>query len=256
MLVDSHCHLDRLDVTAYPNGLCDVIEEARQQQVSQILCVGINMQNAHQVVQIAQTYSDVYCSIGLHPLDIEPELPDMQQLIQLCQQEKVVAVGETGLDYFYAKETAQQQQHSFRLQMEVATQVNKPVIIHTREAQQDTLDILREYRAERIGGVFHCFTENWDMAKQGLDMGFYISISGIVTFRNAENVREVAKKIPSDRLLVETDAPYLTPVPFRGKPNYPKHVVQVAKFLADLRGESFEQFCAATTQNFQTLFRV
>lgn len=254
MLVDSHCHLDRLDLAAHGGSLDAALAAARARGVGRFLCIGISADNAAAVRRLAESHADVYCSIGVHPLDLEPGAePALDWLLHELDHPRVVAIGETGLDYHYQPEAATLQQASFRLHLEAAQQTGKPVIVHTREARQDTLDMLRAADLAQAG-VLHCFTEDWDMAKAALDLGYYISLSGIVTFRNAEALREVARRIPADRLLVETDAPYLAPVPHRGKPNLPEYVRDVAEFLAGLRGVAFETLAEQTTANFQRLF--
>lgn len=254
MLIDSHCHLDRLDLTPYNGCLDSAMQAARERGVGHFLCIGISVENAPVVRAYTERYTDVDCSVGVHPLDLtRGSEPTMEWLLNELDNPGVVAVGETGLDYHYQSETAQLQQDSFRLHLDAARQSGKPVVVHTREAKQDTLDLLREAALPQAG-VMHCFTEDWPMAKAALDMGYYISFSGIVTFRNADALREVALQVPSDRILVETDAPYLTPVPHRGRPNFPEHVADVAKFVAELRGLSYEEFAAQTTENFKRLF--
>ncbi|MCQ4294760.1 TatD family hydrolase [Pseudomonas stutzeri] len=254
MLVDSHCHLDRLDLTAHDGSLDAALDAARACGVEHFLCIGVSADNAAAVRALAERYVDVDCSIGVHPLDLEPSSqPVLDWLLGELQHPHVVAIGETGLDYHYEPEAAQMQQKSFRLHLEAARQTGKPVIVHTRAARADTLDLLREAALPQAG-VLHCFTEDWDMAKAALDLGFYISLSGIVTFRNADALRDVARKVPADRLLVETDAPYLAPVPYRGKANLPQYVREVAEFLAELRGVSFDVLAEQTTSNFKALF--
>ena len=195
-------------------------------------------------------------SCGVHPLNVEEEPFDYEKLWQYAQDPKVVAIGETGLDYHYTPETKALQQQLFAQQIEVANKVNKPLIIHTRSARQDTMDMLEQHGAEKCGGVLHCFTEDYAMAKRALDIGFYISISGIITFRNAEELRDVARKIPLDRLLIETDSPYLAPIPYRGKPNQPAYVRETCEYVATLKGVSTEEFARITTQNVQNLFKI
>ncbi|WP_304638403.1 TatD family hydrolase [Pseudomonas sp.] len=254
MLIDSHCHLDRLDLTPYQGSLDAALDAARQRGVSRFLCIGVDTANAPTVRELAELYDDVYCSIGIHPLDLAREEPaDLTWLLANLDHPRVVAIGETGLDYHYQPEMARQQQASFACHLEAAKLTGKPVIIHTREARADTLALLREAALPQAG-VLHCFTEDWDMARTALDMGYYISFSGIVTFRNAESLREVARRVPADRILVETDSPYLAPVPFRGKSNEPQYVCEVARHLAELRGMTFEQFCQQTSDNFIRLF--
>lgn len=253
MLVDSHCHLDQLDLTQHNNNLDNVLKAAEAQDVKHFLCVCIDMQNVDDVIHIAEKYPHVDASVGVHPNEIT-ENPSLQTLVNLAQHPKVVAIGETGLDYFRIKDNHDFQQERFVTHIEAAKTVDKPLIIHTRDAKEDTIRLMREANANEIGGVMHCFTEDWAMAKQALDLGFYISISGIVTFKNADQIREVASKVPLDRLLIETDSPYLAPVPMRGKPNEPAYVRYVAEFLAELRGLSFDELATATTDNFFKLF--
>ena len=192
----------------------------------------------------------------MHPLDFEEEPYDAARLLRLAQDPKVIAIGEIGLDYYYSAENKASQQAVFASQIDVANQLNKPVIIHTRQAREDTIRLLRDNQAEKCGGVLHCFTENYEMAKQALDLGFYISISGIITFKNAEDLREVVRKLPLDRLLVETDSPYLAPVPYRGKQNQPAYTREVCEYVAALKGVSPEEMAQITTQNFERLFKI
>nr|WP_280284298.1 TatD family hydrolase [Pseudomonas sp. BN415]MDH4583024.1 TatD family deoxyribonuclease [Pseudomonas sp. BN415] len=254
MLIDSHCHLDRLDLAAHDGSLDAALEAARARGVGQFLCIGVSADNAAAVKALAERYEDVHCSVGVHPLDLQPgESLALDWLLGELQHPRVVAIGETGLDYHYEPEAAELQQQAFRLHLDAAKVTGKPVIVHTREARADTLRLLREAALPQAG-VLHCFTEDWDMARAALDLGFYISLSGIVTFRNADALREVARQVPTDRLLVETDSPYLAPVPYRGKPNLPQYVREVAEFLADLRGVSFEAFAEQTSENYLRLF--
>ena len=254
MLIDSHCHLDRLDLTLHDNSLDAALHAARQHGVGHFLCIGVSAENTAAVKALAQSYDDVDCSVGVHPLDLEPGAePAMDWLLQELDAPGVVAIGETGLDYHYEPEAAELQQQSFRLHLDAARISGKPVIVHTRAARADTLALLREASLPQAG-VLHCFTEDWDMAKSALDLGFYISLSGIVTFRNADALRDVARRVPADRLLVETDSPYLAPIPYRGKPNLPQYVREVAEYLADLRGIGFEMLASQTTDNFKRLF--
>ncbi len=254
MLVDSHCHLDRLDLAAHGGSLDAALDAARARGVGQFLCIGVSADNAQAVKALAERYADVHCSVGVHPLDLEPgSAPALDWLLGELAHPRVVAIGETGLDYHYEPEAAELQQEAFRLHLEAARITAKPVIVHTREARADTLALLREAALPQAG-VLHCFTEDWEMARSALDLGFYISLSGIVTFRNADALREVARQVPADRLLVETDSPYLAPIPHRGKPNLPEYVRDVAEFLATLRGVSLETLAEQTTANFHRLF--
>lgn len=254
MLIDSHCHLDRLDLTAHQGSLDAALDAARQRGVGKFLCIGVDADNAPVVKNLAERYADVYCSVGIHPLDLTRENPtDLAWLLESLDHPRVVAIGETGLDYHYEPEMAEQQKTSFVCHLQAAAKTGKPVIIHTRAARQDTLDLLREADLPQAG-VLHCFTEDWEMARAALDLGFYISLSGIVTFRNAESLRDVARRVPADRLLVETDSPYLAPVPYRGKPNEPQYVCEVAACIAEVRGEPVERLWQRTTDNFHRLF--
>jgi len=254
MLVDSHCHLDRLKLDQFGGDLDAVLDLARGRGVGKFLCVGISLENVDRVVELAGRYGDVVCSVGVHPLDVDSGLADVDGLIQLAQRPKVVALGETGLDYYYSTETKEVQQQSFVAHLQAAGRAGLPVIVHTRDAREDTIELIREHGSREHAGVLHCFTESWDMARAALDLNYYISLSGIVTFKNAGELRDVARKLPLDRLLVETDSPYLAPVPYRGKPNIPGYVREVAEFVAELRGMSFEQLAEITTGNFYRLF--
>lgn len=254
MLIDSHCHLDRLDLSSHQGSLDKALDAARARGIGKFLCIGVDAANAPVVKGLAEQYADVYCSVGIHPLDLANNgQASLDWLLQAIEHPRVVAIGETGLDYYYHPEHADAQQASFATHLQAAEHSGKPVIIHTRSAKEDTLRMLREADLANAG-VLHCFTEDWDMARQALDLGYYISLSGIVTFRTADALREVARQVPADRLLVETDSPYLAPVPHRGKPNEPQFVHEVASFLAELRGESFQQLQQATTDNFHRLF--
>ncbi|GHF93121.1 TatD family hydrolase [Thalassotalea marina] len=255
MYIDSHCHLDRLKLDEFDNQLDAVVDKASQAKVDKLLCVSVKLADFPAMAAQTAKYPNVYLTCGAHPLNQEDAVEE-QELYQLAQDNRVVAIGETGLDYFYAPETKALQLDSFVKHVSVARKLKKPLIIHTRDAQKDTLDILNGEKAADVGGILHCFTETWDMAKQAIDLGFYISFSGIVTFKNASALREVAKQVPDDRILIETDAPYLAPVPYRGKQNQPAYVVEVAKHLASIRGQSVEQIAEITSNNFNRLFNL
>jgi len=255
LFIDSHCHLDRLDLSLHNGSLDNVVQSALDAQVNKLLCISVTLEDFPAMVEKTQSYSNVLLSCGTHPLNQEDTV-SQKQLLSLSENPRVIAIGETGLDYFYAPETKELQLDSFKKHVRVAKKLNKPLIIHTREAQKDTIDILKNENAAQVGGILHCFTETWDMAKQALDLGFYISFSGIITFKNASALREVAKKIPDDRFLIETDAPYLAPVPHRGKENQPAYVVEVAKHLASIRGQSLEQIAELSSNNFNKLFKL
>ncbi|MGB1198564.1 MAG: TatD family hydrolase [Thalassotalea sp.] len=255
MYIDSHCHLDRLKLEEFGHDLNQVVASAEAALVKKMLCVSVTLADFPKMVEQTNVFDQVLLSCGTHPLNQEDEV-DQNQLYTLAQHKRVIAIGETGLDYFYAPETKAVQIDSFRKHIRVAKLLNKPLIIHTRDARQDTLDIMREEGAAEVGGILHCFTESWEMAEQAIAMGFYISFSGILTFKNAHELRDVAKQVPEDKILIETDAPYLAPVPHRGKQNQPAYVVEVAKHLASIRGQSVEEIAAITTQNFDTLFNL
>lgn len=254
MLVDSHCHLDRLDLEPFDGELANVLQLAGENGVGRFLCVAIDRGNIPDVIAIAERFDNVYASVGVHPNEDEGDEVTAGELLALANHPKVIAIGETGLDYFRSEGELSWQQQRFRNHIAAARECNKPLIIHSREARADTLRLMREEGAEAVGGIMHCFVEDWDTARQALEMGFYISFSGIVTFRNAEALREVARQVPIERLLVETDSPYLAPMPHRGKSNQPAYVRHVAEFLAELRGVSFEELSARTTDNFNRLF--
>ena len=254
MLVDSHCHLDRLDFSQIPDGLAGALREAHAVGVEHFLCVAINLDAYPAMRALVDPFPEVAVSVGVHPTGGDGQATDPETLVALASDPQVVALGETGLDYYYGAEYKQHQQAEFRTHVQVAHQVGKPLIVHTRDARTDTLSILREEGAADVGGVMHCFTEDWDTARAALDLGFYISFSGIVTFRNADALRAVAQKVPADRLLVETDSPYLAPVPKRGRPNQPAYVRYVAEFMAELRKEPFEELARTTTENYFRLF--
>lgn len=256
MLIDSHCHLDCIDLTLFNNDLNNVIQNAQTNDVQAMLCVCIDLENFPKVLKIAEQYSFVYASVGFHPNTQEGEDPTVERLIELAKHPKIIAIGETGLDYYRSQGETEWQRERFRRHIQAAKQLKKPLIIHTRDAREDTLKIMKEEAADKIGGVMHCFTETWDMAEKAMEMNFYISFSGIVTFKNAEALQEVAKKVPLDRLLIETDSPYLAPIPYRGKQNQPAYVRYVAESIAKLRGIPVEKIAEATTENFSRLFRV
>ena len=253
MLVDSHCHLDKLDYENKHQNIADVISKAKQRGVSHMLAVGVELGEFPALAALVAPFDNVYLSCGIHPLHQNSE-QDEAKLLAYCQQDNVVAVGETGLDYFYSPDDKAQQQDCFRRHIRVARQVSKPLIIHTRDAREDTLAILREEGEGQVTGVLHCFTESLDMAEAAIKMGFYISISGIVTFKTAEELRHVVRALPLDKLLVETDSPYLAPVPYRGEQNQPAYTRAVAEFVAQLKGVTVEELAKHTTANFFTLF--
>ncbi|MBN1684030.1 MAG: TatD family hydrolase [Gammaproteobacteria bacterium] len=253
---DSHCHLDDLDLSKYDGKLENALKAAKDNGVAYILSACADLESFPKILEIAQTYSNVWCSVGIHPsVQCDPE-PSADQLAELARHAEVIAIGECGLDYHYPDVNPAHQQERFRQQIKAAKKVQKPMIIHTRDANEDTFSILKKEQVAQLGAVIHCFTGNWNWAKQYLDLGFYIGITGIVTFKKATDVQEVAKNIPLDRLLIETDAPYLAPVPHRGKPNEPAYVRYVAEAIAAIRHISLEELASATTENFFRLFKI
>lgn len=255
MFVDSHCHLDRLKLDQCGGSLESALASARADGVEHMLCVCISPENRQAVLDIACSDSHIYASAGVHPSDVQSEVVSVSALQQWCDHPKVVALGETGLDYHYASETREQQRQSFANHLTAGKNLGLPVIVHSRDAREETLELIRDYGCREAAGVLHCFTESWEMARAALDMNYYVSISGIVTFRNADELREVAKKIPIERLLIETDSPYLAPIPYRGKCNQPRYVRAVGEFLAQLRGISVDELAEHTTANFFRLFK-
>jgi TatD DNase family protein len=252
MLVDSHCHLDMLDCESESIG--GVVDEARQQGVEHMLCVSVSLERFPAMLELIRPFPHISASVGVHPDGVDVEEPGEQQLAELASRAGIVGIGETGLDYYRTEGDVEWQRERFRRHIRAARMVDKPLIVHTRSAKQDTLAILREEGAEHVGGVLHCFTEDWDMARAAMDMNFFISFSGIVTFKNALELKQVARNMPDDRILVETDSPYLAPVPKRGKVNRPAYVRYVAEHIAGLRGQSLEEVAANTTANFFRLF--
>lgn len=256
MLVDSHCHLNLLDLSLHDGDVATVIDKAEANGVGYFLCVSVSLERFNEVRDIARKFVNVFASVGVHPTEQDCQDPSVAELVALADDPVIIAIGETGLDYFHCPEKSQWQLDRFRTHIEAAKQTGKPLIIHSRESKVDTIQVMRDEKADEIGGVMHCFAEDWAMAKQALDLGFYISFSGIVTFKNAKNLHEVAKKVPIDRMLIETDSPYLAPTPFRGKPNEPAYVKYVAEHIAELRGDSFENIAKASTENFFRLFKL
>ncbi len=260
MFVDSHCHLDRLDPTTHDGDLAATLDAARARGVKQFLAIGVTLEELPGIAAIAREHDDVVISAGVHPLHSVEHEPEIEAIKEAAERFGAVAIGECGLDYHYLEKSPDRvpsrevQRERFRRQLIAATELALPVIIHTREAREETLALIREHTDPAIGGVLHCFTEDLDMAREAVRHGFYISLSGIVTFRNAEALREVARRVPLDRLLIETDSPYLAPAPHRGKPNEPAWVVEVAECIAAERGISLEEVAMQTTANFYRLF--
>lgn len=259
MLVDSHCHLNLMDLADFNNSLDNVLLKAKENDVSQLLCVCVELDDYPTLCGLADKYPNINISVGLHPNSEVKKEPITQDLIELANSHPAcIAIGETGLDYYRTEtdEAQEYQRQRFRAHIQASRSTSKPLIIHTRQAAEDTLLLMKEEGADEIGGVMHCFAEDWDIAKRALDLNFYISLSGIVTFKNATSLHEVAKKIPLDRLLIETDSPYLAPVPYRGKQNHPALVKYVALALAELRQTSYELIAEKTTANFYECFKL
>lgn len=251
--VDSHCHLDFPELA---ENIGEVLVQMQQDDVVGALCVSVNLANFPQMLALAEQYPNIFASVGVHPDYEGVEEPSAARLVELAQHPKVIAIGETGLDYFRLKGDLEWQRARFRNHIRAARECGKPLIIHTREAAADTLRIMAEENAAEAGGVMHCFTETWEVAEAALAMGFLISFSGIVTFKNAKQIKEVAQRAPLERILIETDAPYLAPVPHRGKLNQPAYVKHVAEEIAVLRGVSVEEVGRRTTENFMRLFKL
>jgi TatD DNase family protein len=252
MLVDSHCHLNFPELLA---NLPAIKQAMQDNQVGHALCISVTLPDFPQVLALAEENENFYASVGVHPDYEDIQEPTVDELIKLANHPKVIAIGETGLDYFRLTGDLEWQRTRFRTHIRAAIATGKPLVIHTRNSPEDTLRIMREENAQQVGGVMHCFTESLDVALEAIALGFYISFSGIITFKNAHTIKEVAKHVPLDRILVETDSPYLAPTPYRGKTNQPSYVKHVAEEVANLRGISFEELAAATTENFFRLFK-
>ena len=251
MLIDSHCHVDFPELA---ENLPVVLEQMRQNGVGGAICIGVTLEEFPRIRALIEADPRIVATVGLHPETTEGREATLDELIELAQAPEVVAIGETGLDYYWHKDKPEWQRDRFRTHIRAARAIGKPLVIHNRDATQDVLRLMVEERAGDVGGVMHCFTESWDIAQAVLDLGFHISISGIVTFKNATQMKAVAQRVPLDRLLVETDAPYLSPVPYRGKLNQPGYVKYVAEEIARLRGVPFEALARATTENCFRLF--
>ena len=253
MLVDSHCHLDFPELNADLSG---VLSRMRDNGVTHALTISTTLETFPAVRAVAQAHTNVWCSAGVHPDERrDGREVELEELIAMGSDERVVAIGETGLDYYRVEGDTQWQRERFRTHIRAARRLAKPLVIHTRAAAEDTLRVMREEGAEEVGGVMHCFTETWEVARGAMDLGFHISFSGIVTFKNAKDLTDGARRVPLDRMLVETDSPYLAPVPHRGKPNQPAFVKHVAEEIAALRAIPFDEVARATTENFFRLFR-
>ena len=251
MFIDSHCHINFPELA---DKMDEVLANMRANEVETALCVSVELPKLPEILALAEQHDNIYASVGVHPdYELDDE-PTQQQLVTLAKHPKVIAIGETGLDYFRLTGDLEWQRKRFRTHIKAAVETNKPLIIHTRSASADTLRLMQEEGADKVGGVMHCFTESMDVALAAIDMNFYISFSGIVTFKKALELKEVARNIPLDRMLIETDSPYLAPVPYRGKLNQPAYVKHVAEEIAKLRGITVEEVGEATTANFKKLF--
>ncbi len=256
MFVDSHCHLDFPEYAGQVDSLLARMSEAGVQNA---MCISVDMPDFPNVLALAEAHPQLFATVGVHPDYEDTPDPTVDELVQFAQHPKILAIGETGLDYYRigdrTYEQMEWQRQRFRTHIQAAIQAGKPLVIHTRSASDDTIRIMKEEGASQVAGVMHCFTESWDVAKAAIDQGFYISFSGIVTFKSAKDLQETCKKVPLDRMLIETDSPFLAPIPHRGKTNEPAWVSHVAQFIADLRGISVEQVGQQTTQNFKSLFK-
>jgi TatD DNase family protein len=253
MFVDSHCHIDFPELAGQLQSVLDTMAAER---VTHALCIGVNLPDLPGVLRIAAEHANIYASVGVHPDYEGTTEPTVAGLCELAGQPKVVAIGETGLDYYRLTGDLGWQRSRFRTHIRAARDCRRPLVIHTRSAAADTLTIMREERAADVGGVMHCFTESWEVAQAALDLGFHISFSGIVTFKNAKDLKDVAMRVPLERMLIETDSPYLAPTPFRGKLNQPAYVRHVAVEIARLRGTGVDDIAQATSSNFFNLFGV
>jgi len=256
MFIDSHCHLDRIDLSPYTNNFDEYLATTEADSLEHMLCVSINWEAYPAMRDLVKAKPNISFSVGVHPNECDGHDPSAKELIDAAISDKAIAIGETGLDYARLDNEGDKirQQNRFREHIHAAKETNKPLIIHTRDAKDDTIAIMQQERAGDAGGVLHCFTEDWEMAQKALDLGFYISFSGIVTFKNATQVHDVARKVPNDRFLIETDSPYLAPVPMRGKPNYPNYVRYVAAKVAEIKALSINEVADLTRLNFDNLF--
>jgi len=254
MFVDSHCHLDRLDLTPYDGELDLALKAARARGVHRFLAIATSLEDVPNLAEIARCHDDVDISVGLHPLHEVATEPDSEAIQSCADRYGAVAIGETGLDFHYDSVPRETQRRRFVSHLQAAYELELPVVIHTREARDETLALIRQHVDPKVGGVLHCFTEDLDMAREAVRSGFYISLSGIVTFASAEALRAIARQVPLDRLLIETDSPYLAPVPHRGRPNEPQWVVEVAECIARERDISVDEVAMQTRANFYRLF--
>ncbi len=256
MFFDSHCHLDHIDLDDHDHDFGCLMDSIASEQVTRMICIGVDLDSFDTMHALIAGLPQVWCTAGVHPDYADVREPTVDELCRLTERDRVVAIGETGLDYFHQPDAPGWQRERFVTHIAAARECKLPLVIHTRAARDDTLEILRRHDAAEVGGVLHCFTEDWEMARAAIEMNFYISISGIVTFGQAQNVRAMARMIPLERLLIETDSPWLSPAPFRGKPNHPGRVRLVAEKLAEIRGEALDELAAATFANASRLFGI
>ncbi|TSH77137.1 TatD family deoxyribonuclease [Acinetobacter sp. RF15A] len=256
MFVDTHCHLTMLDLTPYDGDLDQALAQAREAGVSKFMSISVDLDDHIELAKIAARHADVGYTVGVHPCEEAATMAraTTEYLVELAQPEKVWAIGETGLDYYHSTDFISEQKDCFARHIHASQIVKKPVVVHTRAAKHDTVDIIRAEKSTH--GILHCFTEDWATAKAVLDCGYYVSFSGIVSFKNAQDLRDVAKQVPLDRVLIETDSPYLAPMPYRGKSNEPKYVPYVAKALCDVYDKSLEEMAEITKQNFENLLNL
>ncbi|TQR61973.1 TatD family hydrolase [Acinetobacter sp. RF14B] len=256
MFVDTHCHLTMLDLTPYDGDLDQALAQAREAGVSKFMSISVDLDDHIELAKIAARHADVGYTVGVHPCEEAATMAraTTEYLVELAQPEKVWAIGETGLDYYHSTDFISEQKNCFARHIHASQIVKKPVVVHTRAAKHDTVDIIRAEKSTH--GILHCFTEDWATAKAVLDCGYYVSFSGIVSFKNAQDLRDVAKQVPLDRVLIETDSPYLAPMPYRGKSNEPKYVPYVAKALCDVYDKSLEEMAEITKQNFENLLNL
>lgn len=256
MFVDTHCHLTLLDLTPYHGDLDQALAQAREAGVSKFMSISVDLDDHIELAKIAARHADVGYTVGVHPCEDAATMAraTTEYLVELAQPEKVWALGETGLDYYHSTDFIAEQKACFVRHIHASQITKKPVVVHTRSAKHDTVDIIRAEKSTH--GILHCFTEDWETAKAVLDCGYYVSFSGIVSFKNAQDLRDVAKQVPLDRVLIETDSPYLAPMPYRGKSNEPKYVPYVAKALCDVYDKSLEEMAYITKQNFENLLNL
>ncbi|OGT93381.1 MAG: hypothetical protein A2298_05495 [Gammaproteobacteria bacterium RIFOXYB2_FULL_38_6] len=254
MWTDSHCHLNLIDLSPYEGDVTRLVQRAADQGVMHLLCAGVDLKTTPNVMGLARCFENVYASVGIHPNDVHCDPFNETQLMGFAKDEKVVGIGETGLDYHYDDVELELQKDVFKKHIELAKKIKKPLVIHSRDAKEDTIKILKENNAQEVRGVMHCFAGDHEMANQAIEMDFYIGVSGIVTFSNAKTLQEVVSRLPLERILVETDAPWLSPVPYRGKPNTPEYIPLIGEKIAEIKGISMEEVAEQTTENFFQLF--